>query len=202
MPALSPLQWIQAATLGLLLAGFILISVNDRYETRRRTARRRQRWAPSATAPPPVSVVVVSHNNEDGLLDTVNACLGLDYPRFEVLVVNDGSVDGTLERLDDVFGLRGTAPSGHDSVATKPVRGVYRAKSVWGLRVVDKYYGGPTDALAAGINEARHEVVCEVHVDAPPEADALRRLVVGDGDSGIRLTHPRLRPVREALGVA
>ena len=193
MTSLSPLQWIQAALLGVLLVGFITISVVDHYETRRRIQRRRKKWALSPSAPPGVSVVVVAHNQEAGLIDTVSACLDLDYPRFEVIVVNDGSVDGTLDTLDDVFGLTGTPSIDRESVATKPVRSVYRAKSVWGLRVVDKHYGGPTDALAAGINEARHDIVCEVQVDSPPDADALRRLVAGDCAPDVRLTHPRPR---------
>ena len=202
MPSLSPLQWIQAVIIGSLVVGFFSISIYDRYEARRRAERLRDKWAPGAAAPPAVSVVVVAHNGEERLVETVNACLGLDYPRFEVVVVNDGSVDGTLDRLDDVFGLTGTEPAGRESVATKPVRAVYRATSVWGLRVVDKCYGGPTDALAAGLNEARNELVCEVQIDAPPDADALRRLVEGDRSVEMRVTRPVRRLPREALGVA
>ena len=53
-----------------------------------------------------VSVLVPAFNEEVTILDTVHALLRQDYPRFEVIVVNDGSADGTLDLLRQEFGLR------------------------------------------------------------------------------------------------
>ena len=54
---------------------------------------------------PPVSVVVSARDEADRVVERVRAALALDYPQFEVVVVNDGSRDATLERLREAFAL-------------------------------------------------------------------------------------------------
>src|SRR5437764_15036312 len=54
---------------------------------------------------PAVSVLVPAFNEASGIADSVRSLLALDYPRLEVVVINDGSSDATLERLTEVFEL-------------------------------------------------------------------------------------------------
>ncbi|MCB0475993.1 MAG: glycosyltransferase, partial [Flavobacteriaceae bacterium] len=48
---------------------------------------------------PPVSVVICARNEEGNLSENLQVLLGQQYPAFEVVVVNDGSTDGTAAVL-------------------------------------------------------------------------------------------------------
>ena len=52
---------------------------------------------------PSVSIIVPAFNEEEGIVGTIESCVGVDYPRdrVEVIVVNDGSTDATWERILD-----------------------------------------------------------------------------------------------------
>ena len=113
----------------------------------------------------PVSVLVPAFNEEVTILDTVRALLRQDYPRFEVIVVNDGSADGTLDLLRQEFGLRPLDPAGDGPLPCAPVRELFISESHRNLIVVDKENGGKADALNAGLNTARFPLVCCVDAD-------------------------------------
>lgn len=123
-----------------------------------------------------VSVLVPAFNEEVTILDTVRALLRQDYPRFEVIVVNDGSADGTLDLLRQEFGLRPLDPAGEGPLPCGQVRGLFISESRWDLIVVDKENGGKADALNAGLNAARYPLVCCVDADGLLEPDALKKL--------------------------
>ena len=89
-----------------------------------------------------VSVPVPAFNEEVTILDTVRALLRQDYPRFEVIVVNDGSADGTLDLLRQKFGLRPLDPAGEGPLPCGQVRGLFISESRRDLIVVDKENGG------------------------------------------------------------
>ena len=130
---------------GLLAVGLV--------ETRR---RRREREVDDVDAlsdsrfAPGVSILVPAYNESAGLPDAVRSLLAIEYPEFEVIVVNDGSTDDTLARLVDELGLVPVDASGRDVVETEPVIGYYRSPSDRRLLVVDKLNGGKADGLNAG----------------------------------------------------
>lgn len=123
-----------------------------------------------------VSVLVPVFNEEVTILDTVRALLRQDYPRYEVIVVNDGSADGTLDLLRQEFGLRPLDPAGEGPLPCGQVRGLFISESRRDLIVVDKENGGKADALNAGLNAARYPLVCCVDADGLLEPDALKKL--------------------------
>ena len=145
---------------GLLVVGLV--------ETRR---RRREREVDDVDAlsdsrfAPGVSILVPAYNESAGLPDAVRSLLAIEYPEFEVIVVNDGSTDDTLERLVDELGLVPVDAAGRDVVETEPVIGYYRSPSDPRLLVVDKLNGGKADALNAGLNHSRYRYVCAVDAD-------------------------------------
>jgi cellulose synthase/poly-beta-1,6-N-acetylglucosamine synthase-like glycosyltransferase len=106
----------------------------------------------------------------------VNSLLGLRYPDFQVIVINDGSKDDTLEKLIEAFRLRPSALVVRQVLPTKPVRGIYESAFLPRLVVVDKENGGKADALNCGLNLARYPLVCCMDGDSLLENDALLRV--------------------------
>ena len=125
----------------------------------------------------PISIVVPAHNEERGIVDTVRSLLQLNYGEFEVVVVNDGSSDATLERLIRAFDLRKTDRIYRRTLPTERVKGIYASLEVPSLTVVDKDPGGKSDALNAGINLSRYPLFCSVDADSVIEENALLRVV-------------------------
>jgi biofilm PGA synthesis N-glycosyltransferase PgaC len=131
----------------------------------------------------PVSVVVAAYDEETAIVSTVSSLLELDYPEHEVIVVNDGSSDGTMEMLREQFGIAPFEIFVRHVFPTEEVRAVYRSAAHPNLIVVDKENGGKADALNAGLNVARYRYVCGVDADTVFDRDALlkgMRLVVQD----------------------
>jgi cellulose synthase/poly-beta-1,6-N-acetylglucosamine synthase-like glycosyltransferase len=122
---------------------------------------------------PGISILLPAFNEEAGIVESVRSLVGLRYPKHEVVVVNDGSTDGTLERLKETFELVSIRKALRASVPCAPVRGAYVSRRYRNLLVLDKENGGKADALNAGIDAARHPYVCAVDADALLEEDSL-----------------------------
>ena len=132
----------------------------------------------------PVSVIAPMHNEEVLGVPAVEALLELDYPEFEVIVVNDGSTDATLARLTEAFDLQPFERFERKVLPSREVYAVYRSQSDERLTVIDKEAGGnKADSLNSGINFARFRYVCCVDGDTIYARDALlssMRLILRD----------------------
>ena len=126
---------------------------------------------------PPVSIIVPAYNEVANVVETVQSLLGLRYPCFEVMVVNDGSVDATLDRLIERFDMHAVGRGFEDRVPCKPIRTIYESRRFPNLVVVDKDNGGKGDALNAGLNVSRYPLFCAMDGDSVLEEDALLRVV-------------------------
>lgn len=122
-----------------------------------------------------VSILAPAFNEEKTIKESVQSLLKLQYTAYEVVVVNDGSTDATLERLIRDFDLRKTRQYYHAVIPTKTVRGIYTSRNpaYKNLIVVDKENGGKADALNAGINCAHYEYICCIDADSILEDNAL-----------------------------
>jgi cellulose synthase/poly-beta-1,6-N-acetylglucosamine synthase-like glycosyltransferase len=116
-------------------------------------------------AAPPVSIVVPAFNEEAGIIESVRSMQMVRYPKFEIIVVNDGSTDRTLERLVETFGMVPVTMPYRNDIETQPVRAVYQATLPVPLTVVDKVNGGKADALNAGTNIAQYPYVLLADAD-------------------------------------
>ncbi len=125
---------------------------------------------------PSVSIISPAFDEEASIVQSVGALLDLRYPEFEVIVVNDGSRDRTLERLVEHFGLERTEVFIHRYLATQDIRAVWASRRHPGLLVIDKANGGKADALNAGINAARKDYFAGIDADSLLERDALLAL--------------------------
>src|SRR5271168_3492959 len=92
--------------------------------------------------------------------------LRLDYPNYEVVVVNDGSKDNTLQVLIDEFHLYKSAQIASGTLVTKPVKQVYQSADPVRLVVIDKVNGGKADAINVGLNAATSPLVMVVDSDS------------------------------------
>jgi cellulose synthase/poly-beta-1,6-N-acetylglucosamine synthase-like glycosyltransferase len=126
----------------------------------------------------PISVLVPAFNEEKTVVESVHSVLSLDYPEHEVIVINDGSKDGTLAALKEAYKLEIYPCVVRTSIADCGiVRGTYRSAVHPRLVVIDKEHGGKSEALNAGINMSRYPLFCSIDADAVFQENALLRVV-------------------------
>jgi cellulose synthase/poly-beta-1,6-N-acetylglucosamine synthase-like glycosyltransferase len=124
-----------------------------------------------------ISIVAPAYNESKSIVESVTSLLHLNYPDFEVIVVNDGSKDNTLQVLIDHFELQRKNIFVEQHLGTRPVLGVYVNRSIPNLVVIDKLNGGKADALNVGINAAKNDYVCGIDADSLLAPDSLLRLM-------------------------
>ncbi|UFS70770.1 glycosyltransferase family 2 protein [Geomonas sp. RF6] len=123
----------------------------------------------------PISILVPAYNEEATIATSLRFSLSLRYPEFELVVVNDGSTDNTMEVLRREFRLVQIEKPIKIVLQHNRIRGVYVSLDHPHLVVVDKENGGKADALNAGINASQYPLVCSVDADSLLEEDALMR---------------------------
>lgn len=104
---------------------------------------------------PMVSIVVPAYNEGPVIAAAVQALLRLDYPNYEVLIVDDGSTDDTYEKALQVA----------------------RHSSKIPVRVISKTNGGKADALNAGMASARGEFILNMDGDTKLSANTLKACI-------------------------
>lgn len=143
----------------------------------RRSTRLREWWLLTSEVTPPITLLVPAYNEQATIVESVRSLLTLQYPELEIVVVNDGSKDETLQQLITAYDLKPVPKALPRRVDYKPVRGVYATPSLPGLLVVDKENGGKSDALNAALDLARHKLVCSMDADSLLDAESLLRAV-------------------------
>jgi cellulose synthase/poly-beta-1,6-N-acetylglucosamine synthase-like glycosyltransferase len=129
---------------------------------------------------PPITLVAPAHNEEKSIVESVRSLLSIDYPSLEVILINDGSRDTTLDQLQEAYHLRLANILYIPTIPSAKVRGVYNSPIEPRLLVVDKMAGGSkADAVNAGLNAATSPYVCIVDADSILERDSLLRIMAG-----------------------
>lgn len=125
---------------------------------------------------PSVSIIAPAYNEAETIIESANSLLNLKYPDYELIIVNDGSKDNTMEVLIKYFDLTRVDYLFDKKLNTKPVRGIYMNRSLPKLIVVDKVNGGKADSLNTGINISTKEYFCGIDSDSLLEDEALLKL--------------------------
>ena len=142
-----------ASNLGYL--AMLLIALKTSAAHQRRLESHRLQWIADSPLAPPVTMIAPAHNEEGSIRIAVRNLLELDYPELEIIVVNDGSEDRTLDEMREEFRLRPVRAVYVPLMECAPVRGLYRSGVDSRLLVVDKEPGGSkADAVNAGLNAA------------------------------------------------
>ena len=156
--------------------GLFLLSLRGVFRFTRRTFFSDYRQIMQSEMTWPISVIVAAHDEEKTIVETVRSLLMVNYSEFEIIVVNDGSNDATLQRLIDEFELTRLDKVYKRELPTKRVRGIYGSLTQR-ITVIDKDQGGKSDALNAGINVSRYPLFCSIDADSVIEDNALLRVV-------------------------
>ena len=170
--------------------GLLFISYFSVIRYRRRIQHEQWRRVIQSPLTIPVSILVPAYNEELSIVESVKSLLMLEYPEFEVIVVNDGSKNKTLAKLKAAFNLHPIPADIEEKVPCQPIVGVYRSPDNPSLVVVDKVNGGKADAQNAGINVSQYPLICVIDADSLIEGNAL-----------LRVTKPFLERPRKTVAV-
>lgn len=181
----SAVQWLFELTAYPVLAYFLVIntslllliilaSVNFTAHLRRQSFAGSRITAGSPLSPG-ISVLMPAYNEGAVIAASVRAVLDLRYPDHEVVVINDGSSDDTLQTLIDVYDL---VEDTREVLIKVPVRGtiraVYRARdTALPIVVIDKENSGRSDSLNMGLNVSSKDLVVMVDADSLLDPDSL-----------------------------
>ncbi|MBO7114377.1 MAG: glycosyltransferase family 2 protein, partial [Bacteroidaceae bacterium] len=129
---------------------------------------------------PAVSIIAPAFNEEVTIIDNVNSLLKIDYPDYEIVIVNDASTDRTMELLINEYSLVEVPYDIAMRVPSKPIKRVLKStdERYSKIIVVDKEHGGrKADGSNAGINVCSNKYFVCTDVDCIIEPMALYRMM-------------------------
>jgi len=127
---------------------------------------------------PTFSLIAPAYNEGMTIIENVRSLLSLYYHNLEIIIVNDGSKDDSMEKLIVAYELELTSFFVQGNIETKVIRGIYKSKNpaFKKLIVVDKENGGKADALNVGVNISAGDYIVCIDVDCILEQDAILKL--------------------------
>jgi cellulose synthase/poly-beta-1,6-N-acetylglucosamine synthase-like glycosyltransferase len=125
----------------------------------------------------PISIIVPAYNEEKGIIQSVRSLLSINYPSYEIIVVNDGSKDQTLEVMITNYEMVEVHKVIRKQIETKTIKRIYQSRLLPYLFLVDKDNGGKADALNVGLNFSHFSYVCSLDGDSVLESDAFLKVM-------------------------
>jgi cellulose synthase/poly-beta-1,6-N-acetylglucosamine synthase-like glycosyltransferase len=125
----------------------------------------------------PISIIVPAYNEEAGIIQSVRSLLSINYPSYEIIVVNDGSKDQTVNKMIEQYNMTEIHKVIRKQVHTKPIGKIYQSKQLPHLYLIDKENGGKADALNVGLNFSHFPYVCSLDGDSVLETDAFLKVM-------------------------
>jgi poly-beta-1,6-N-acetyl-D-glucosamine synthase len=166
----------------ILFSSYIILSLLSAYEIRsymRKNSFIDYSVLLSSPLTPSVSIIAPAYNEGKTIIDNIRSLLATHYNDFEVIIVNDGSKDDSLEKVIRHFELEKVDFTFEQKIPSKPVLGIYKSrnKAYSKLIVVDKVNGGKSDSLNACLNIASKQYFAAIDVDSVLEQDAILRMI-------------------------
>ena len=134
----------------------------------------------SSTMSPSITIIAPAYNESLNVVENVRSLLSNHYVNYNVVIVNDGSKDDSLEKLIKAYDLEKIDYVINEKIKTQPLRaGVFKSKNpaFEKLMVVDKENGGKADALNMGLNISKSKYVACIDVDCLLLEDALQKMI-------------------------
>lgn len=125
----------------------------------------------------PISIIVPAYNEELGIVNNIHSLLSLRYPETEIIVVNDGSTDGTQQTVINYFQMKPIQKIVRTQIPTELVLSIYQSEIHPNLMLVEKENGGKADALNTGINISKYPYFCSIDGDSILEENSLLRVM-------------------------
>ena len=135
----------------LLIIGFYIFiavySIGETRQYRHRSSFTDYNQLATSDYAPSISIIAPAYNEGATIIENVRSLLSIHYNNFEVIIVNDGSKDDSLQKLISEYDLEKKDYAFQQHIATKEVRGIYQSKDpvFRKLLVVDKANGGKAD---------------------------------------------------------
>jgi cellulose synthase/poly-beta-1,6-N-acetylglucosamine synthase-like glycosyltransferase len=164
----------------LFYLALLIVAITKNTAHQERLASLRLESLKTSPFTPPITLVVPAHNEEKFIVESVRSLLTIDYPALEIILINDGSKDTTLDQLKEAYRLRSANILYIQTLPSGKVHGVYHSPIEPRLLVIDKdSAGSKADAVNAGLNVATSPYVCIVDADSILEKDSLLRIMAG-----------------------
>jgi poly-beta-1,6-N-acetyl-D-glucosamine synthase len=170
---------IYGLTLFLIYIGIALLSTYELRSYINRNAHYSYESIPGYQVIPDISIIAPCYNEEKSIVENIRSLSLLKYPNIELIIVNDGSTDESLDYAIKSYNLVEVPLAYEEKIKTAAVRGVYKSKNKAypNLILVDKENGGKADALNAGINVSKSDLFLAIDVDCIIEQDAIMKMV-------------------------
>ncbi len=153
----------------------VIIGANTMYARRRRGYYENRLDVKSFI---PISIIVPAYNEEVTIIETVRSLLALDYDKYEIVVVDDGSKDNTSKVLIEHFGMQPVIRPIRSRIPCQPVEQVYECyDQKVSITLIRKKNGGKADALNMGINASYYSYFICMDADSVLQYDSLRKIV-------------------------
>ena len=142
--------------------------------------RNKSGWNFMSPVKKPISLIVPAYNEEKNILTSLESFMNLNYPLYEIILVNDGSKDKTLEKVLSKYSfedITSTYKKNEKKLSLTKIIKVYFNKELK-LTLIDKENGGKSDALNAGIDFSQHEYFCSVDADSILHPEAFNTMML------------------------
>ena len=157
-----------------------IVSVVETIEYKRKNSYVNYKEIMSSNNAPTISIIAPAYNESLNIVENVRSLLSNHYVNYDVIIVNDGSKDDSLEKLIKIYNLVKVDYLINEQIPTKPLRnGIYKSTNpaFEKLIIVDKENGGKADALNMGLNISISEYVACIDVDCLLLEDSLQKMV-------------------------
>jgi cellulose synthase/poly-beta-1,6-N-acetylglucosamine synthase-like glycosyltransferase len=134
----------------------------------------------SSDIAPSISIIAPAYNESLNIIENVRSLLSSHYANYDVIIVNDGSKDDSMDKLIKAYDLVKIDYLINEQISTKPLRqGIFKSTNpaFEKLIVVDKENGGKADALNMGLNLSNNKYVACIDVDCLLLEDAMQKMI-------------------------